>query len=56
MCDLTKHFLRMPLWFFLYLIFPPLQAIFGHPVKIFFFALIKQVFLQTLMEMIFRYN
>ena len=38
------------------LVLPPRRALFGHPVQIFlfFFALIKQIVLKTLVEIIFR--
>ena len=38
------------------LVLPPLTALLGHQVQNIFFALIKAIFLQTLVEIIFRYH
>ena len=37
-------------------VLPPLTAFFGHTVQNIFFALIKKIFLQTLVEIIFRFQ
>ena len=51
-------FLRMPLWKkkFQKFCVRGCTALFGHQVQNNFFALIKKIFLQTLVEIIFRYH
>ena len=51
-------FLRMPLWKKKFQKFSVrgCTALFGHQVQNNFFALIKKIFLQTLVEIIFRYH
>ena len=39
-----------------YLVYPPLAALLGHPVQNNKFALIRKIYLQTLVELMFRYH
>jgi len=54
MCDLTLHlFADAPMKKFKEISFTPSHSTFGTPSTKYFFALIKKIFLQTLVEILF---